>query len=134
MWGLEKFRFHFYGKTVYLYTDHQALAPLIKRNRCNKHYSAGLTWWLDRQAHFDIAIQHIAGSYLKFTDNLNRNPVEVATPEDNYNEEYLINIPSEQASLNLKYGQLFADQSNDSKHVTETNNGTSESKIEQQNN
>ena len=34
----------------------------------------------------------------------------------------------------MKYGQLFADQSNDSKHVTETDNGTSESKIEQQNN
>ena len=36
--------------------------------------------------------------------------------------------------LSLKYGQLFANQSNDSKHVTEANNGTSESKTEQQNN
>ena len=36
MWGLGKFRFYFYGKNVFLYTDHQALEPLIKRNRCNK--------------------------------------------------------------------------------------------------
>ena len=30
VWGLEKFRFHLYGKKVHLYTDHQALEPLIK--------------------------------------------------------------------------------------------------------
>ena len=68
VWGLEKFRFYLYGKKVFLYTDHQALEPLIKRNRCNRQYSARLTRWLDRLAHFDIAIQHIAGSNLKFTD------------------------------------------------------------------
>ena len=65
VWGLEKFRFHLYGKKVYLYTDHQALEPIIKRNRCNKQYSARLTRWLDRLANFDIAIQLIAGSNLK---------------------------------------------------------------------
>ena len=32
VWGLEKFRFYLYGKKVFLYTDHQALEPLIKRN------------------------------------------------------------------------------------------------------
>ena len=134
VWGLEKFRFYLYGKKVYLYTDHQALEPLIKRNRCNKQYSARLTRWLDRLAHFDIAIQHIAGSNLKFTDYLSRNPVEGATPEDNYDEEYVINILSEQAKLNAKYGQLFADQSDISKRVTETKNDRSENKIEQQEN
>ena len=119
---------------MYLYTDHQALEPLIKRNRCNKQYSARLTRWLDRLAHFDIAIQHIAGNNLKFTDYLSRNPVEGATPEDNYDEEYVINILSEQAKLNAKYGQLFADQSDTSKRVTEIENGRSENKTEQQNN
>ena len=111
VWGLEKFRFYLYGKKVYLYTDHQALEPLIKRNRCNRQYSARLTRWLDRLAHFDIAIQHIAGSNLKFTDFLSRNPVENATTEDVYDEQYVINILSEQAELNLKYGSLFVDQS-----------------------
>ena len=59
VWGSEKFQFYLYGKNVYFYTDHQALAPLIKRNRCNKQYSARLTLWL---AHFDIAIQHTVNS------------------------------------------------------------------------
>ena len=107
VWGLEKLRFYLYGKKVFLYTDHQALEPLIKRNRCNRQYSARLTRWLDRLAHFDIAIQHIAGSNLKFTDFLSRNPVENAATEDVYDEQYVINIISEQAELNLKYGSLF---------------------------
>ena len=110
------------------------MEPLRKRNRCNKQYSARLTRWLDRLAHFDIAIQHIAGSNLEFTDYLSRNPVEGATPEDNYDEEYVINILSEQAKLNAKYGQLFADQSDISKRVTEIKNDRSENKIEQQEN
>ena len=41
--GLEKFRFYLYATKVQLYTDHQALEPLIKRNWCNKQYSARLT-------------------------------------------------------------------------------------------
>ena len=48
---------------------------IIKRNRNNKQYSARLTRWLYRLIHFDIAIQHIAGSNLKFTDYFSRNPV-----------------------------------------------------------
>ena len=135
IWGLEKFRFYLYGNKVYLYTNHQALEPLIKRNRCIIQNSARLPWWLDKLAHFDIAIQHIAGSNLNFTNYISRNSVRGATPEDNYDEEYVIIILSEQATrLNFKYGQLFADQSNDIKHVTEAKNGTLESKTEQQNN
>ena len=84
---------------------------MIKRNRCNRQYSARLTRWLDRLAHFDKAIQHIAGSNSKFTDFLSRNPVENATTEDVYDEQYVINILSEQAELNRKNGQVFADQS-----------------------
>ena len=49
---------------------------LIKRNRRNKHNSWRMTRWLDWLAHFDIAVQHIAGSNLKFTYFLSRNPVE----------------------------------------------------------
>ena len=32
VWSLKKFRLLLYGKTVFLYTDHQAFEPLIKRN------------------------------------------------------------------------------------------------------
>ena len=110
VWGLEKFRFFLYGKNVFLYTDHQALEPLIKRNRCNKQYSARLTRWLDMLAHFDISIQHIAGSNLKFIDFLSRNPVEGATTENMYDEQYVINVLTEQAELNLKYGRVFTNE------------------------
>ena len=130
VWGLEKFRLYLYGKKVHLYMDHQALEPLIKRNRSNKQYSARLTRWLDRLTHFDISIQHIAGSNLKFTDFLSRNPVGGAAPEENYDEEYVTNILAEQADLNLKYGQLFADQSKCSKRTTERTKKNSEHKVE----
>ena len=130
VWGLETFRFYLYGKKVHLYTDHQALEPLIKRNRSNKQYSARLTRWLDRLTHFDISIQHTAGSNLKFTDYLSRNPVEGATPEENYDEEYVINILAEQAGLNLKYGQLFGDQSKRNKYITERIKNDSKHKTE----
>ena len=109
--GLEKLRFYLYGKKVFLYTDHQALEPLIKRNRCNKQYSARLTRWLDRPAHFDISVQPIAGSNLKFTDFLSRNPVEGATTENMYDEQYVINVLTEQAKLNSKYRRIFTNQS-----------------------
>ena len=134
VWGLEKYRIYLYGKKVYLYTDHQALEPLIKRNRCNKQYSARLTRWLDRLTHFDISIQHIAGSNLKFTDYLSRNPVEGATPEENYEEEYVINILPQHAKLNLKHGRLFADQSKHDKSKTEICGDVTETKDERNEN
>ena len=42
VWGLKKFQFYLYGKKVHLYTYHQALEPLIKRNRSNQQYSANI--------------------------------------------------------------------------------------------
>ena len=91
VWGLEHFRLYIYGKPIELLTDHQALEPLIKRNRTNKTYSARLTRWLDRLAHFDINIKHIAGKHLALTDYLSRNPTSKPEPIENYDEEYVIN-------------------------------------------
>ena len=130
VWGLEKFRFYLYGKKIHSYTDHQALEPLIKRNRSNKQSSARLTRWLNRLTDFDISIQHIAGSNLKFTHYLSRNPVGGATPEENYDEEFVINILAEQAELNLNYGQIFEDQSKRSKCITERTKNNSKHKTE----
>ena len=131
VWGLEKFRFYLYGEKVYLYTDHQALEPLIKRNRSNRQNSAQLTRWLDRLTHFDTSIQHIAASSLKFTDYLSRNPVRVATSEEIYDKNYVINILTEQAKLNIKYGPIFADQSECKKVKTKIKNDTAEEQNEQ---
>ena len=91
VWGLEHFRPYIYGKPIKPLTDHQALEPLIKRNRTNKTYSARLTRWLDRLVHFDINIKHIAGKHLALTDYLSRNPISKPEPIENYDEEYVIN-------------------------------------------
>ena len=72
-------------------TDHQALEPLIKRNRSNKTYSARLTRWLDRLAHFTINVNHIAGKHLALTDYLSRNPNAPPQQDEAYKEEYVIN-------------------------------------------
>ena len=75
---------------------------------------------MDRLAHFDITIQHIAGSNLKFTDFLSRNLVEEAATEDAYDEQYVINVLSEQAELNIEYSTLFANQSQNTIGTRET--------------
>ena len=91
--------------------DPQILEPLIKRNRCNKQSSARLKRWRDRLTQFDKSMKLIAGSNLKFTDYLSRNPVGGATPEENYDEEYVTNKLTGQVESNLKYGPIIANQS-----------------------
>ena len=73
-------------------------------------YRARLTRWLDRLAHIDITIQHIAGSNLKFTIFLSRNPVEDATTKNACDEQYVMNILTEQAELNLQNGKILTNQ------------------------
>ena len=106
------------------------MEPIIKRNRSNTQYSARLTRWLDHLTPFDIPIQHIAGNNLKFIDYLSGNPVGGATPEEIYDEEYVINILAEQAKLNMKYEPIFADQLKREKTITETKKDTSEGQNE----
>ena len=91
MWGLEHFRLYIYGKPIELLTDHQALEPLIKRNRTNKTYSARLTRWLDRLAHFDINIKHIAGKHFALTNYLSRNPFSKPESIEKYDQGYVNN-------------------------------------------
>ena len=67
---------------------------------------------------------------MKFTDYLSRNPVGGTTPEESYDEKYVINILSEQAKLNIKYGPIFADQSKSEKAITETKKNTSDEQNE----
>ena len=50
--------------------------------------------------------------------------------EENYDEEYVINILAEHANLHLKYGQMFADQSDQSKAITERKKNVFENKVE----
>ena len=55
------------------------------------NHSARVTRWLDRLAHFDINIKHIAGKHLALTDSLSRNTISEPERIENYHEEYVIN-------------------------------------------
>ena len=118
VWGLEHFRLYIYGKPIKLLTDHQALEPLIKRNRSNKTYSARLTRWPDRLAHFTINVSHIAGKHLAFTDYLSRNPSAPPQADDVYDEEYVINNVIPHYKFVTKYG-CRSNHFDQSKHGTQ---------------
>ena len=117
---LEKFRFYFYGSKLLLYTDHQALEPLIQRNRCNKQYNSRVTRWLDRLAHFDISIQHLGRNNLNFIVFLSTNPIEGA----------IINILTGQYELILKYGRIFTNQSQSAPDIKFTHERKTSNKSE----
>ena len=99
LWGLEYFRYYVYGKKVNLLTDHQALQPLLKRNRAHKQYSARLTRWLDRLSHFDVNVQYTARKNIPLTDYLSRHPIlterqaetSCENEEKEAEEEFVIN-------------------------------------------
>ena len=90
VWGLEHYRLYIYGKPIELLTDHQTLEPLSK-NRSNKTYSARLTRRLNRLAHFDINIKHIAGKHSTQRDYLSRISISKLEPIENYDGDYVIN-------------------------------------------
>ena len=48
--------------------------------------------------------------------------MEGASKGEKYDAQYVINILTEQVELNLKYGKLFADQSQTTEHETESEN------------
>ena len=102
LWELDYFRYYVYGKKVNLLTDHQALQPLLKRNRGHKQYSARLTQWLDRLSNFNVNVQRTAGKNIPLTDYLSRHPIVNTAENETENdvsgqteteseEEYVIN-------------------------------------------
>ena len=76
--------------------------------------------WLDRLNHFDICLKHTAGKEIKFTDCISRNPTEIPEPEENYEEEFVINAIAQLATVNARIGRIF-NQSDDAKTTNETN-------------
>ena len=115
--GLEHFRLYTYGKPIKLLTDHQALELLIKRNRSNNTYSARLTRWLDRLAHFTINVNPIAGKHLALTDYLSRNPSMPPQTDEAYDEEYVINNIMPHYKFISKHGCL-SNHANQSERAT----------------
>ena len=117
LWGLEYFRYFVYGKRVKLLSDHQALQPLLKKNRAHKQNSARLTRWLDRLSHFDVNVQYTAGKNIPLTDYLSRHPIvptevtELENKADGLNkaeaeEEFVINQINGLLEFNQKRGSI----------------------------
>ena len=146
LWGLEHFRYYVYGKRVSLLTDHQAVQPLLKKNRAHKQYSARLTCWLDRLSHCDVNIQYTAGKNIPPTDYLSRHPIvpteiaELENKADGPNEaeadkDFVVNqiyglfeFNRERGSIKRFIEQLNTrenlDQSHRDKNVREQNSKT----------
>ena len=61
---------------------------------------------------------------------MSRNPVGGATTKENYEEEYVINILTEHAELNMKHGPIFADQSERTENRTRLHNHKTETQNE----
>ena len=121
VWRLEGFRLHLYGKQIQLFSDHQALEPLLKRNKANKQESARIPRWLERLNHFDISLKHTAGKEIKFTDFISRNPTKNPTePEENNEEEFVINAIAQLATVHARVGRIF-NQSDGENTTNETN-------------
>ena len=92
----------------------------MKRNKTNKQYSARLTRWLDGLNHFDNSLKHIDGKEIKFTDFISRNPTEKPEPEENCEEEIVINAIEQLATVNARIGRIF-NQSETVNAVNKTN-------------
>ena len=127
-------------------TDHQALQPLLNKNRAHKQSSARLTRWLDRLSHFDVNIQHTAGKNIPLTDYLSRHPIapteiaELENKADGQNqveadEKFVVNqiyglfeFNPERRSIKRFTEQLNTrenfDQSQRDKNVREQNSNT----------
>ena len=78
----------------------------IKRNRSYKTYSALLTSWLDRLAHFSSNVSHFAGKQLATTVYLSRIPSAPSQADDGYNEENVVNNIIPHFKFVSKYGCL----------------------------
>ena len=70
--------------------------------------------------HFDICLKHTAGKEIKFTDFISRNPTENPEPEENYEEEFVLNAIAQLATVNARIGRIF-DQSEDATTAAEAN-------------
>ena len=101
-------------------TGHQSLQPLIERKRSYRTYSARLTRWLGRLAHFTNNVNHIAGEHTALKDYLSRNPISPPQTDDEYDEEYVINSILPHYNSISKCGCL-------SNHINQSENKTEKS-------
>ena len=79
-----------YGKHFTVITDHQALISDLNASERSKASQSRLTLWIDRLIPFHFDIKHLAGNKMGLLDYMSRNPVILAKPPSQYDEENVV--------------------------------------------
>ena len=90
VWAIEHYKYYLYGKHFTVITDHQALISALNASVRSKTSQSRLTRWIDRLIPFHFDIKHLAGNKMGLIDYLSRNPVELAIPPSEYDEEFVV--------------------------------------------
>ena len=88
--AIERFKYNLYGKNFTVITDHQALIIALNASERSKTSQSRLTRWIDRLIPFHFDIKHLAGSKMGLIDYISRNPVGLAIPPSEYDEEFVV--------------------------------------------
>ena len=90
VWAIEHFKYNFYGKHFRVITDNQALISALNARGRSKTSQSRLTRWIDRLIPFHFDIKHLAGNKMGLIDYMSRNPVGLAVPPSEYDEEFVV--------------------------------------------
>ena len=90
VWAIEHFKYYLYGKHFTVITDHQALISALNASQRSKTSQSRLIRWIDRLIPFHFDIKHLAGNKMGLIDYMSRNPIGLAIPPSEYDEEFVV--------------------------------------------
>ena len=90
VWEIENFNYHLYGKHFTIITDHQGLISALNASKRSKFSQSSLSRWIDRLIPFHFDIKHLVGNKIRVIDYMSRNPVGLAIPPSEYDEEFVV--------------------------------------------
>ena len=90
VWAIEHFKYYLYGKHFTVITNHQALISALNASERSKTSQSRLTRWIDRLIPFQFDIKHLAANKMGLIDYMSRNPVGLAKPPSEYDEEFVV--------------------------------------------
>ena len=88
--AIEHYKYYLYGKHFTVITDHQALISALNASERSKTSQSRLTRWIDRLIPFHFDIKHLASNKMALIDYMSRNPVGLAIPPSEYDEEFVV--------------------------------------------
>ena len=90
VWAITHFKCYLYGKHFTVITDQQALISALNANERSKSSQSRLTRWIDRLIPFHFDVKHLASNKMGLIDYMSRNPVGLAIPPSEYDEEFVV--------------------------------------------